>query len=408
MFLRSLFAIFLLPLLVEAKTILEPLDYVSDNLFYETEDGFFAIQAGGSAEITGYYFNEAPIGFIFVQPGNHTQYHPRLTLEADAFVGERLSGSIKFRWDDGIDPGYMDNQVRLDEIFADGVIVPGHLDLRVGRFATIFGNWVPRLDAWDNPFISPPLAYDQATSVSDLAVPANALSFASRRTANDSNFLKTWLPIIWGPVYTQGIAAFASWGGFDLAVSGTNESLATRPSEWDDYDWTTPTFTGRLGYTHSAEWQFGLSGSIGSYFRPAAEPALPLGTDVGDYQQVVVGVDATWSSGPWQVWGEFLFSQFDIPNVSDPAQIFSYYIETKYKVTPQFYTALRFGHQFYNEIDTILGSQNWENDQIRAEVALGYKFDRHSLFKVQYQFQHQFTSFQDGENQIAAQFVIKF
>jgi len=391
---------------LSATTLLEPLDYVSDNLFYETEDGFFAIQGGGSAEISGYYFNDQPIGFVFAKPQNHTQYSPRLTLEAQAFVGERLSGAIKFRWDDGIDPGYMDNQVRIDELFIDGVIVPGHLDVRVGRFATIFGNYVPRQNAWDNPFISPPLPYDQATSVTDNSAPANAVAFTNRRNANVNN--KTWVPIIWGPVYTQGVAAFASWESFDLALSGTNEAIASRPSEWDDYNWDNPVFTGRLGWTPNAEWNVGLSGSLGAYLRPAAAPTLPLGTDVGDYDQIAVGLDASWSSRDWQVWAEFMFSQFDVPNVADPAQVYSFYVESKYKVTPQFYAALRYGMQFYNEIDTIFGSRNWDNDMLRVDVALGYKFDRHSLFKVQYQFQHQFTSFQDGENQLAAEFVIKF
>jgi len=399
-------AIFAFASLAAHATILEPLNSVSDHLFYETDDGFFAIQGGGQAEIAGYYFNQQPVGIIFAPPGNHTQYHPRLTLIADAFVGERLSGSLKFRWDDGIDPGYSPNQVRLDELFVDSIIWPGHLDLRVGRFATVFGNWIPRQSAWDNAFISPPLPYDQTTSVTDNAAPANAIAFTNRQNALANN--ATWLPIIWGPVYTQGAAAFASWDDFSIAVSGTNKAISSRPAVWDDYDWNEPTFTGRLGWKPSAEWNLGLSGSLGAYLRDSARATLPPGSDLGDFDQVTVGLDAAWAYRDWQIWAEFLFSQFDVPNVADPAQIFSYYVETKYKVTPQFYAALRFGQQLYNEIDTPIGTRNWDNDMLRLDTALGYKFDRHSLFKVQYSFQHQFTRFQDGENLVAAQFVIRF
>jgi len=391
---------------LNAQTILEPLDDISDNAFYETDDGFFAIQANGIAQISGYYFNQEPVGIIFAPPGNHTQYSPRLTLNADAFVGERLSGSLKFRWDDGIDPGYATNQVRLDELFADAVIVPGHLDFRIGRFATIFGNWVPRQNAWDNAFIAPPLPYDQTTSVTDNAAPPNAVAFTNRRNVNVNN--KTWLPIIWGPVYTQGGAAFASWEDFTLAVSGTNKAISSRPGVWDDLDFGEPAFTGRLGWRPNAEWDLGVSGSVGAYLLNSAAFSIPLGTDIDDYDQITIGADAAWAFGDWQVWAEFFFSQFDVPNVADPAQAFSYYIEGKYKVTPQFYAALRWGQQFYNEIDTVLGSRNWDNDMLRTEAALGYKFDRHSLFKVQYSYQYQFTSFQDGENLFAAQFVIRF
>ncbi|WP_269537204.1 hypothetical protein [Cerasicoccus fimbriatus] len=392
---------------LSATNLFEPLDYLSNNLFYETEDGVFAIQGGGSVEISGYYFNQEPVGFVFPNPPtDHTLFSPRLTLEADAWLGERLSGSIKFRWDDGIDPGYSNNSVRIDELFIDAAIAPGHFDVRVGRFATIFGNYVPRQSAWDNPFISPPLAYDQATSVTDNVAPPNATAFANRRNANINGH--TWIPIIWGPVYTQGAAGFASWRDFDLAVSGTNRALSSRPPVWDDYDWSDPTFTGRLGWTPVAEWNVGLSGAFGAYLKDSTQATLPVGTHVGDYDQVTVGLDATWASGPWQVWAEALFSEFDVPNVSDPAQIYSYYVEGKYKITPQLYGALRYGMQFYNKIDTPAGKQRWDYDVLRAEAALGYKFNRHALIKVQYQYQYQFANFQDGENQIAGELVIKF
>ncbi|WP_309380171.1 hypothetical protein [Cerasicoccus frondis] len=390
-----------------ASALVNPLEELSNNLFYETEDGFFAIQGGGSIDISGYYFNEEPVGFVFPNPPtDHTLFSPRLTLTADAWLGERLSGSIKFRWDDGIDPGYMDNQVRIDELFFDTVIVPGNLDVRIGRFATIFGNYIPRQSSWDNPFISPPLPYYQATSVTDDAAPPNATAFANRRNVVANNH--TWLPIIWAPVYTQGAAGFGSWRDFDLAASFTNRAISSRPSLWDDYDWSDPTFTGRLGWTPVTEWSFGLSGSFGAYLKDIAQSTLPPGTSIGDYEQVAVGLDASWASGPWQVWAEAMFSEFDVPNVSDPAQIYSFYVEGKYKFTPKFYGALRYGMQFYNEIDTPAGKQRWDNDMLRAEAAVGYRFDRHLLLKLQYQYQHQFADFQDGVNQLAGQLVIKF
>lgn len=384
------------------------LNQASRDLHFVTEDGEFEVQLSGSVDMRTYYFAQNPVGFVFPRTGsnNNTQYSPRLTLNLDAFYGERIYGFVKFRWDDGLDPGYMNNSVRLDEIFLRGTIVMDALDVQVGRFATVFGNWAGRHGSWESPFITAPLPYDQATSVTDNAAPPNSTAFANR--ANVPINKHTWAPVIWGPVYTEGVAAFGSYEDFSLAVTGTNRPLSSRPPTWDDRDFdTNPTFTGRLGWKPLAEWSFGVSGMIGPYLINTADSTLPAGSGINDFNQITVGGDLSFARGPWQVWAEFIYNRFEVPNVGN-ADVYSYYIEGKYKISPRFFTALRWGQQFYNKVDTPAGPAKWDNDVLRTDAAFGIRFDQHTQLKLQYTYQYQDAGFQDGTQQLAAEATIRF
>jgi len=381
------------------------LDRVDNALTYESADGQFFAHLTGETDLTGYYFDGQPFGLIFSNPNDHFMFSPRLTLNFDATYGERLLFFAKFRWDDGIDPGYQNDSARMDEIFLRVAVVPHHLDLQAGKFATVFGTWAGRHGAWDCPFITAPLVYDQVTSVLDGFVPPSATFFASLRNAPDNNY--TWAPVIWGPDYLPGVAAFATLGKFDLALSGTTQSLSSRPTTWNDLNFNRPSFNGRLGWRADEAWTLGVSGSIGPYLLSQAAASLPPGQSLSDYDQITVGGDASWAWHDWQVTGEFIFSRFQVANVGN-ADTFSWYLETKYKITPQLFAAVRWNQQVYNQVNTPTGPQNWDNDEMRADFALGYKWDTHVLTKIQYSWQHQETSFQNGKQLVAVQLVVRF
>jgi len=80
--------------------------------------------------------------------------------------------------------------------------------LQIGKFATVFGNWVARHNSWDNPFINAPLPYENVTIVADRSAPTSPSNFLSRRNSFDKK--RQWLPIIWGPSYTSGAVALGA------------------------------------------------------------------------------------------------------------------------------------------------------------------------------------------------------
>ncbi len=89
------------------------------------------------------------------------------------------------------------------------------------------------------------------------------------------------------------------------------------------------------------------------------------------------------------------------------ADTFSYYFETKYKITPQFFGALRWNQQLFGTIRDEESRTKWGNDIWRIDAAIGYRFTDYLQGKIQYSFGHQETV-HGGENLVAAQVTLKF
>ena len=387
------------------EPVTQALDHVKDALTYQSQDGLWYAHLSGQTDLTEYYLGGQPWGLIYADPTSHYLFAPRQTLNLDASYGDRLTFYGKFRWDDGYDPNENHNDVRVDEIYVRAVAVPGHLDFQVGKFATVFGSYVNHSNTWDNPLITAPLPYEQITSVLDGFVMPTADGFASIRNQPDD--ATTWVPVIWGPSYTPSAAFFGTWDKWDLAAQMSAQALSSRPETWNRLQFSRPSFTTRLGWRPDAAWSLGVSGSVGPYMTSDATSSLPPGASLKDYDQITFGADAAWGWHNWQLSGEFIFSRFQIP-IAGNADTFSWYLEAKYQITPQLFLAARWNQQVYNQINTTTGPQNWDNDEMRMDLGIGYKWSRNVLTKIQYSWQHQQTSFQNGQQLIGAQFIFRF
>jgi hypothetical protein len=78
-------------------------------------------------------------------------------------------------------------------------------------------------------------------------------------------------------------------------------------------------------------------------------PSLPPGRDISDYREFVLGQDISFAWHHLQLWAEFYEARFEVPNVGD-ADTFAYYVEAKYKFTPQLFGAVRWNQQLFNTI----------------------------------------------------------
>ena len=199
-------------------------------------------------------------------------------------------------------------------------------------------------------------------------------------------------------------------GKFDYAVEVKNSALASRPKSWDatEIGFEHPTVSGRIGYRPNEAWNMGLSASDGPYFRPEAESTLPIGRDIGDYREFVLGQDASFAWRHLQLWAEFYEARFEVPRVGD-ADTFAYYIEAKYKFTPQLFGALRWNQQLFSNVNNGAGgSVRWTQDLARIDIAAGYRFTSHTQMKLQYSFQQETTGPRDDNHILAAQFTVRF
>jgi hypothetical protein len=360
----------------------------------------------GTLDLEFYNFEQPPPGLIISDSDN--LFNPRLTLFLDAQMGSQIYFFAQSRLDRGFDPSDQGAQVRVDEYALR--VTPwddGRLTAQIGKFATVVGNWVPRHLSWENPFINAPLVYENVTPIRDKSAPVSVFDFIY-----GPNFYGKYAfnPVIWGPSYASGVSLSGRLDRFDYAVEMKNASLSSRPETWrvSESGFEPPTFSTRVGFRPNEAWNFGFSASEGPYFRREAEPTLPPGRDIGDFREFVLGQDASFAWRHLQVWAEFYEARFQVPRVGD-ADTFAYYIEAKYKFTPQLFGAIRWNQQLFGDVGNGYGqSVRWSPDLARIDMAVTYRFTSHTQLKLQYSFQHETTSPGDDNHLLAAQLTMRF
>ena len=315
----------------------------------------------GTLDLEIYHFEQPAPSLI--DSSIDTLFNPRLTLFLDTQIGPQIYFFAQSRLDRGFDPSNHGAQIRLDEYALR--ITPwedGRLTAQIGKFATVVGNWVPRHLSWDNPFINAPLVYENVTAIQDRYAPFSPADFIySPYYVQKYEFN----PVIWGPSYASGLSISGKLGRFDYAIEGP-------------------------------------------YFRREAERTLPPGRDIDDYREFVLGQDASFAWHHLQVWAEVYEARFEVPNVGD-ADTVAYYIEAKYKFTPQFFGAIRWNQQLFGTISDGYGHDvQWSRDLGRIDIAATYRFTPHAQIKLQYDFQHDTTGEGEDNHLFAAQFTIRF
>ena len=387
------------------------LDNVSEELIFSTEDGFAHLEIGMQGDVSFFYKDKGQMGWVFPRnDADRDLFSARLTMTTDAFLGEWFYFFGKYRFDDGFHPGFRMKQqnkrtdVRTDELFA--LVTPPEIPmtLKAGRFAPSFGNYFGRHDSWESALITHPQPYNQLTSVLDGAVRPDAASFASLRNVTDK---ATWVPVIWGPLYNQGVELAAFQGNWDASFTVMNSAVSSRPEEWND-DMSLPNYATRITYAPSAKWNYGISASWGPYLRDQIK-GLPAGKQVEDFKQFILGADLRYSYRDWEVFAEVYLNRFEVPNVNDDVDSLSYYIEPKYKINSRWFVAARWNQQLYRKINVPgAGEQDYDNDIYRIDLGVGAKWTRHFISKLQYSLQHQSASFQNGEHMLSMQSTFKF
>jgi hypothetical protein len=385
-------------------------------LSFASAGGHVRARVSGTLELEGYAFEQPAPGFI--DANGDTLFNPRMSAFLDAQFGSHLYVFAQGRIDRGFDPANDPPRARLDEYAVRLTpAVDGWLNVQAGKFATVVGNWVPRHLAWDNPLITAPLVYENLTGLWD-AAPARSVPMllgwahvrpvpASPAPAEDK-YLR--LPVIWGPSYATGAAVSGEFGRWNYAAELKGSSLSSRPDAWrrNGFDAPHPTVSGRIGFKPDLRWNLGVSASSGVYLAPAAAALLPPGRRLGDYQERVLGQDAAFAWHHVQIWAEVFEARYEIPGVGR-ADTLSYYVETRFKLTPQFFVSARWNEQRFGRLPEPTGAEvRWGADTWRIDGAAGYRFTAESEVKVQVSLQHQHPAARETGVLGAVQFVQRF
>lgn len=379
------------------------LDQIDEALTLNAFDGQVRARLSGFLDLEAYQVEQSPIGLI--ETDHDFLFNPRLALFLDAQFGTHVYFFAQARADRGFNPADQGTEIRFDEYALR--INPWEADrfaLQIGKFATVVGNFVQRHLSWENPFVTAPLPYENLTTVWDNVAPFPDF-FAGIPFEVNPN-----IPLIWGPSYASGGSVAGKIGRFNYAVEIKNSALASRPQSWDAtrIGFEHPTFSGRIGFRPNQAWNFGVSASDGPYFRPEAAPTLPIGRNIGDYHEFLLGQDISYAWHHLQLWAEFYQVRFQVPRVGD-ADTFAYYLEAKYKFTPQLFGAMRWNQQLFGTVpDGAGGSRRWGHDLWRIDTSLGYRFTAHTQLKLQYSFQDETSDSRDLVHTLAAQFTLRF
>jgi hypothetical protein len=379
------------------------LDRVEDTLTITAFNDNVRAQVSGLADLEFFRVDQPPPGLI--DTTHHFLFNPRLSLFLDAQLGPHVYFFAQSRVDRAFDPSGRGAQIRLDEYALR--VNPwdnDRLDLQVGKFATVVGNWVKRHLSWENPFVTAPLPYENLTRVSDIAAPASFRQFVYGVIPYYAN-----IPLIWGPDYTSGASVAGQIDKFEYAVEIKNSALSSRPKSWDatQVGFDHPVFNARFGLQPNESWDMGVSVSNGPYFRPEAAPTLPPGRGIGDYRELLLGQDISFAWHHLQLWAEFYEVRFEVPRVGN-ADTFAYYIEAKYKFAPQFFAALRWNQQLFSTVSGDGDRARWGRDIWRIDSAIAYRFTPHTQLKLQYSLQDETSQSRRFSHILAAQFTVRF
>lgn len=394
----------------------DAMDRIDDQLTFSGWNDSVRARVSGTLDLEGYAVSQPAPGLLYAE-GNEF-FIPRLSLYLDSQLGPQIYVFAQARADSGFDPGEGGPVVRMDEYairytpWSDG-----RFNLQVGKFETVVGNWAPRHGSWDNPFITAPLPYENVTGIWD----TTAARFSEELQAWSGILPKPTVggalldhyrnvPIIWGPSYAAGASIFGDIGKFDYAFEVKNTSLSGRPETWSPIEtqWREPTFSGRLGYLPNEMWNLGFSASVGPYLQSGAESTIPPGRNIDQYLEMVLGQDIAFAWHHVQLWAEFYEARFTIPGVGN-ADTQAYYVEAKYKFTPQFFAALRWNQQLFSSLPDPMGpSEGWSRNVWRVDLGPGYRFSAHTQLKLQYSVEYQQADMRNWEALLAVQFTTRF
>ncbi len=381
-------------------------DALGDRLSVVSADGTRWARLSVMTDLAVFVSERPPPGLL--RSNEQPLIAPRTALLFDASLGPRLSAHAQARIDRGYDPGrHTDGDARFDEYYLEALLLDaGQIVLRAGKFATVFGGWVERHLAWDNPLITAPALYEDLVAITDRAAPSDFATFAERRDAPDNK--QGWVPMIWGPSYTTGASLVGHLDTVTLAIEAKNAALSARPESWSAVDSgfeTAPTVTGRIAWHPRTEWTLAISGSRGPYLRDEARATLPAGNELDDFLQTIVATDMTYELHRMQLWVEVARGGFEVPQVGD-VDAFSGFAEVRYMLAPQWWLAGRWNQSWYDDAPGLRHS--WDRDLRRLDLGLGYRYDAHVEAKLEYSVGDQSGDDSNGNQLLAAQLVFWF
>lgn len=396
------------------KNWLEKLDELDTTWKWGTWDFEFS----GEANLEAFFFGKESPGVTVEEAALRAdKYDPttladspefggRLKLFLEGFHSDWFAFFAELRGDRAIahEDGH-DVDARLEQYWAR-VTVPGKAwcNFQAGKFAAPIGNFIPRHDPKRNPLTTFPLPYDFVTTYKEFDDTADKIIARRDKVVN-----KLWRVPIWQADYAHGLMFFGSVDELSYSVAVMNSAPATWPWDWwyRDGDFGNPTIYTHVQYAPTISTKFGVSWARGAYDKESFSEE-PHSTPA-DFPQDLIGLDFWYSLGHFELYWEGFWTSFRAPQVQEPLELWTYYVEGRYKIMPGLFAALRWGQIFFGTINDSKGvGRKWDYDVNRIEVGGGYSFTRNFMVKATYQFNETLHGRDPNDNLLMLQAILSF
>ncbi|MBI3099152.1 MAG: hypothetical protein HYY93_13055 [Planctomycetes bacterium] len=344
------------------------------------------VQASGQIDIE--YLGIRGQGAGLLQGEKHDLTNGRARLFIDTFIGDHLYSLVELRGDRDEPPDDGRLSGRVEQAFLRYTPWTEHdFSIQAGKFVSPFGSYPTRHQTAQDPLIFKPLPYSFQTTVCDGLLPGGNDGWIRWK---DIPFFRRGMPPIWDVPYQLGVMVFGSGakGKVDYRLAVMTSGVSSRPDEWDTQPGThsVPAFVAHGGIRLSPALKFGVNYQDGPYLLEQVEPRLPARSEIDDYRQRILGLEAEFAWGHLELRGEIFFDRWEVPRVRDEAEDVSWYIEGKYGLHPRLFAASRFGMISFNKVLQSNGTAvRWDYPARQWDIGLGARLTEHVLLRVGYQ-----------------------
>lgn len=263
------------------------------------------------------------------------------------------------------------------------------LNAQMGIIPLPVGSWGPRTYADVNPLIGTPLAYNLHSTLVPGGDPIRTVDelLASRDSRSHLG-----LPPIYDACWNTGLEIYGRSGKLNYSVGFLSGSVS-KPTVEQTKD--APQVTTHLTYEITPRLTFGGSAFYGPYLMEGAyNDTLPEGAKFNDFINAGVGYELHLTGRYVEFYSEAFYAYWEHPYLPK-LEVYSGYVEGKYKFTPGWFVAGRYG--FYEPgklTDSGGAEQNWDYPVRRIEAGIGYHPNRATVMK--FVIQHNDFDFTDA------------
>ena len=336
--------------------------------------------------------------------GNNLFKLLRLSLLFNFQASERVGLYVNLTSENGGTPRLYGAFVRLAPFSNQSFWV------QAGKIPQAFGAFPERWYPFVNPLIGDPLMYSYLTSLQPYGVPADVDDLLSQRGQGHYSQFQGYPPYAGMPMieifrWAAGGIGFGKVGPLEY-LGGITAGSLSNPLQVDDDGGTQA--LGRLRFRPSPAFNAGVSVARGPYLTGVSDES-PYDRPRDSFHQTGVGGDFEYARGHLLVYAELAWSRWESPNIAEPLDASSAFIESRYRLLPGLYLAGRLDRLGFGEVTTQDGAREpWDYPLSRVEIGAGLSWERHVLLKLAGQFNWYDDATDLNENIIVSQIVVRF